>query len=412
MILTYLSLFVIVPAAAILLIGGYFARKVQQANQTRTWVLVLLGAAILLLVPIVLAAEQITTSMLGLVLFGLIPALEGLLALILLQWRVIYAQWQQDRAVVSVLLGVLLLLIVSTAHGELYYPIALLIPALILALAWTFLSRFKLGLVFGLSGLTFLFQMLVACGVIGGRPVFDLDALRVAYMLMMAAWAMLALMLPALLIYRGWMIKESQGKSQAYISFILAGLLVLGGAAIVFRNGVMINATARGVEDHLPFGEILVSVLAGMVLIVLLKGKGKIIGWVYLIAVPVIIVVAYSAGWLVQPQAITQARADRIRQAVEAYHQQTGAYPSELGELTPDYMTFILGPLTGRSQVWCYQGHQSYYRLGYVFIQRYYQPTLFEPYYAIKIHSSAGEIPAGSWMCDQELEQAHLTGGL
>ena len=410
--LTYLSLIVIVPAGVILLIGGYYSGRALQANQTRLWVFVLLGATILLLVPIVLAAEQITTSMLGLVLFGLIPALEGLLALTLLQWRVIYAQWLQDKALISILLGVLLLLVIGTARGEQYYPIALLVPALILALAWTFLARFKLGLVIGLSTLTIIFQILVASGVIGGRPVFDPEALRVVYMLMIAAWSLLSLMLPAFLIYRGWTIRDTPEKRQAFVCYVLAALLVLGGAAIVFRNGVMINATARAVEDHLPFGEILVSVLVGMVLIVLLKGNGKIIGWVYLISVPVIIVVAYSAGWLVQPQAITEARAERIRQAVEAYQQQTGAYPSELGDLTPEYITFILGPLTGRSQVWCYQGDQSYYRLGYVFIQRYYQPTLFEPYYAIKIHSSAGEIPSGSWMCDQELEQAHMTGGL
>ena len=46
---------------------------------------------------------------------------------------------------------------------------------------------------------------------------------------------------------------------------------------------------------------------------------------------------------------------ERIEGAVELYHQETGAYPASLADLTPGYMPFILGPLTGRGLVWCYQ---------------------------------------------------------
>jgi len=43
------------------------------------------------------------------------------------------------------------------------------------------------------------------------------------------------------------------------------------------------------------------------------------------------------------------------------------------------------GPGGERGQVWRYQGGSDYYRLGYVFIQRYYEPTLFKPFVEIRV---------------------------
>jgi hypothetical protein len=50
--------------------------------------------------------------------------------------------------------------------------------------------------------------------------------------------------------------------------------------------------------------------------------------------------------------------------------------------------------------------------LGYVLTQRYYGPTFPDPYSAILIHASAGDVPESGWMCDQELELAKQTRGL
>jgi hypothetical protein len=65
-----------------------------------------------------------------------------------------------------------------------------------------------------------------------------------------------------------------------------------------------------------------------------------------------------------------------------------------------------------RGQVWRYQGGAYYYWLGYVFIQRYYEPTLFRPFVEIRVYSSAGRLPDSGWMCDDELLRGRATRGL
>jgi len=70
------------------------------------------------------------------------------------------------------------------------------------------------------------------------------------------------------------------------------------------------------------------------------------------------------------------------------------------------------GPGGEFGQVWCYQGESAYYRLGYVLIQRYYEPTLFRPLVEIRVYSSAGQPPDSGWMCDDELLRGEATRGL
>jgi hypothetical protein len=409
---TYLSLIIIIPAVLVLFAGGVMTIHEKPVEPSRRWIIVLLSAAILILIPINLAIEEITTNRIGLFLILLIPTLVGLLALILIQRRAIYAQWWEDKRLISALLVALLLLIVLTIRVEIYYPLVLIVPAAFLALIWSLLLRFELGILFGLSSLVLIGQILEAVGLIGGRRMFAAIEFEWVLIPLIFSWYILSLILPAVLIYRGLTTKDSNNSRLASICFILAGLLILVELATTARHGVMVNATGHAAEDHLPFGEMLIAVLTGMVLLVALAGKRRLIGLAFIVLIPIMIASAYAAGWLVDPQAVTVARADRITAAVKAYHLQTGEYPSELDDLTPDYMPFILGPLTGRAQVWCYQGEREFYRLGYVFIQRYYGPTFPDPYSEILIHAFAGDIPEGGWMCDQELEQAKQTRGL
>jgi len=121
-------------------------------------------------------------------------------------------------------------------------------------------------------------------------------------------------------------------------------------------------------------------------------------------------------GWLFEPQTITTARAMDLHKAIEDYHQDTGQYPPDLNALFPDYQLFLLGPLTGRGQVWCYQSGADYYRLGYVLFERYHpyndDTPFYEPYYEIKVPAATGQPPGPAWMCDTELERYKVHGGL
>ena len=101
---------------------------------------------------------------------------------------------------------------------------------------------------------------------------------------------------------------------------------------------------------------------------------------------------------------------------IEQYKQDNGQYPPGLESLTPDYTAWILGPLTGRGQVWCYQSGADFYRLGYALFQRYYDwgdgTPFYEPYYAIEVPAAAGQPPPTDWMCTVELDKLKEHGGL
>jgi len=255
-------------------------------------------------------------------------------------------------------------------------------------------------------------QISQAVGLLGGRLYGVPEWLKIVSGLAGMLMVVFALLLAAILIYRAMDEKRPVDKTRRIIYLSLSVLLLLGLAATVVRHGVMVKATAHAAEDHMPFGQVALAVILGMVLTALLVGRSRRVGLAFAILVPVLIVVSYAAGFLFEPQAVTAARAERIEGAVELYHQETGAYPASLADLIPGYMPFVLGPLTGRDQVWCYQGGSDYYRLGYVFIQRYYEPTLFRPFVEIRVYSSAGQPPDSGWMCDDELLRGEATRGL
>ena len=156
--------------------------------------------------------------------------------------------------------------------------------------------------------------------------------------------------------------------------------------------------------------------IIGLVLVLSLKDKARLGGIAFLIISSIVIIGSYILGWVFEPKAITNARAMEIQQAIEEYHQNTGEYPPDLKALSPSYLPILLGPLTGRGQVWCYQSGQDYYRLGYVLFERYHQyndgTPFYEPYYEIKVPAASGRSPESTWMCDTELERYKIHGGL
>jgi hypothetical protein len=135
-----------------------------------------------------------------------------------------------------------------------------------------------------------------------------------------------------------------------------------------------------------------------------------------MILIPIVVASSYTIGLQLEPQAITVARANRLGQAIEDYYINVGEYPANLEDLTPSHLLFIFGPLTGRGQAWCYQSGPDFYRLGYIFFQRYYEypdnTPFWEPYYEIKIPHAAGQLPAGEWICNEELRLYRQHGGL
>jgi len=135
----------------------------------------------------------------------------------------------------------------------------------------------------------------------------------------------------------------------------------------------------------LPF-PILVMLFCSAFLFSLLPGKAKLAGFSYLLLIPVLIAVATRAQRVGFRQ-LTEARAERATQAIEAYYAQEGRYPQNLQQLTPRYAISLPGPVIIYGQGWCYQGGIDYYRLGYLDREHWSSPILFGRVYSHKGHS-------------------------
>jgi len=95
---------------------------------------------------------------------------------------------------------------------------------------------------------------------------------------------------------------------------------------------------------------------------------------------------------------VTEERAQHIQDAIESFHAKTSWYPLDLSELTPREMLRIPRPMIVPGQNWCYQGGPNYFRLGLV-----YREHWSSPYFSVRVYASAGNIPDGSWECDERL---------
>ena len=110
---------------------------------------------------------------------------------------------------------------------------------------------------------------------------------------------------------------------------------------------------------------------------------------------------ALSWGWNVSAFKLTEVRAARVDQAIADYYQDNQLYPADLTQLTPRYLLYLPPPVVVRRGSWCYQGGADFYRLGYVSGNF----TYFEADFLAETFAQAGAVPAGSWNCDDQVEQ-------
>jgi hypothetical protein len=403
-----------IPSIIVFAAGQWYITR--KGDRARNWVLIWLVCAILLAMPFAIFSPRFFSSASGLVLLLVIPALIGLQALLLIHWRDVYLLWRDRPVLVSILVGALVLILASTALGDPRLTAVLVLPALAISVVWGVGTRLGMGGLAVSGVLIALILIIDVLGMLGNHFVYNLPWLRSAYILISGLVSLLAVFVAALCLKRYLdEAPDSEGrKSGLYL--VLAVVLVLCVGAVTLRHGVLVRATSRAAEDHLPFAVIAAGVAAGLLLALTATGVLRRAGIAFMILVPAVLAISYIVGLQFDPQAITAARANRLGQAIENYFWETGEYPGDLGELTPSPLLFISGPLTGRGQVWCYQSGPGFYRLGYVFFQRYYEypdgTPFFEPYYEIKVPYAAGQPPVGEWMCDEELQRYKQHGGL
>ena len=414
--ISFSMLLAAIPSILVLVAGQWYITKKGSQNRKHTWVLVWLVCAILLAIPFALFSAAFFTSAPGLILFLVIPVLVGLQALLLIHWREVYFLWCEQKILVSILVMTLIAVLASTALGDPWLAVLLIGPALVITAVWAVGTRLGMGSLAIIGVLIALILTIDALGILGNHFIYTQPWLRSLYTFVSGLGSLLAVIVAALCLKRYLEEPPSGERRKSALYLILVVVLVLCVGAVTLRHGVLVRATGRAAEDHLPIAAIAAGVIAGLLLALPASGKIRRAGIAFMILIPVVIAFSYTVGLQFKPQAITAARANQLGRAIERYFQETGAYPTNLRDLAPSHLPIISGPLTGRGQVWCYQSGPSYYRLGYIFFQRYYEYPddipFWEPYYEIKVPYAAGHPPAGEWMCDEELQLYKQHGGL
>jgi hypothetical protein len=106
----------------------------------------------------------------------------------------------------------------------------------------------------------------------------------------------------------------------------------------------------------------------------------------------------YIAAQLVEFRQLTDNRADRVSQAIEAYYAREGHYPDELSQLTPRYLLSVRHPVVIYPQEWCFESGADYYALGYVNRDHWSDPRLYANITAI-----SGAVPQDVDLCKTEI---------
>jgi hypothetical protein len=140
------------------------------------------------------------------------------------------------------------------------------------------------------------------------------------------------------------------------------------------------------------------ALLSGVTLSITLSGRTKLAGFLYSLLIPALIIAASTRAQRVDFRQLTEERAGRTSQAIEAYYAREGRYPHDLRQLIPWYIFSLPGPVIIYGQDWCYDGGQDYYRLGYVDREHWSDPLL-----SGQIYKTQGEAPDLPGICDEEI---------
>ncbi len=98
---------------------------------------------------------------------------------------------------------------------------------------------------------------------------------------------------------------------------------------------------------------------------------------------------------------VTEGRAAQINQAVLHFYSQNQRYPTSLAELEPGFIWQVPAPITSNGGGWCYDGDDSYYRLGYFDNYQYTFPDQIK----LKVYAQAGKVPAQPSPCQLALDK-------
>lgn len=394
--MTQLSQIGILPALLIALGGLLVLRSAEPEKAQQRFLRYLLLVGSLLLLALLISIQmtplqdnrpfwQVSTVMM--------PAIIAVLALILL-----HAKQLKTTSRATQLWALLLLLGLAGLIAYWRFPMDLaysILPGVVLlVLGWKVGRRFRRTAVL-LAILLFL--VLLGLNLIQTIPASDLPPLPRWAQFIVAPVIFgapsLLVVTAAVLITNG--LQYEWGKRLFLLISLAVGLLGYL-AYSTFWSSVW-DQTSDGLGGlFLSSSSSVVAVGAGMVMAIKLTGWQRVVGLLFAIVTPLLLLLSFEWGWQVSYHELTESRAERITQALASYHQREGTYPQTLDGLTPRDLLYLPQPVEIQGETWCYQGGTNFYRLGAFYREFFSMPV------ELHVYATEGE-PDSEWACAGEL---------
>jgi len=184
----------------------------------------------------------------------------------------------------------------------------------------------------------------------------------------------------------------------AVAGFILSGLLILKTLHNLYWL-IAWDATYDPLGYIWIVVPILIAFFSGIWLLIKLHKQAVWVGLGYLLLVPGMLIAVSTRAQRVDFRQLTEARAGKVSQRIEAYYAREGRYPQELRQVKPWYAGSLPGPFIMFGQDWCYLAGEDYYQLGYVYREHWSSPELIR-----RLYRSGGEPPESEAICADEIE--------
>jgi hypothetical protein len=407
-------LYIIIPAGLIIATDALIRKRSEQDAVGRraflflAWTGVSLVSTMMILYWLILPMGYGIPNLLA-------PVLAGVIALTLLRLQDWNKLHDRERTILLSIFGLLAVLIaVQFVIGRIkgdsrgletqLLGLSVLTASVLLAVIWS--AGKNRPVLFGIIALLYMLVFNILEG--GSLPFFDgtpkiwLSILTVAVYLVLPGLVIAASMV---LVSSTFNPLERQGEvsvlSWKMVTVrLLFTVLLLG---LFFYTIVWLciwDGTDDGIRGFFILMWSMLSAIAGGMIIILTST-----GWRRWMGILTAILVIGLVRWAItipgdqyRPYDITEMRGAQIKDALERYHAKTRLYPFHLSNLVPRELWRIPLPMIMPDEEWCYQGGSNFYRLGAI-----YREHWSSPYLSIKIYATAGDVPEGSWVCDEKL---------
>jgi MFS family permease len=387
----------ILPALVLTLGGLLVMRSDEEEKAQRRLLLYLLVVGNLLLLALFIAIQMTPprdNRPYWQVSAVLMPTVIGVLALILLHGKHLATMSRGAQLLAPLLALALAGMVIAYWHTRFDMLAYSILPGvLVLALGWAVGRRFQKTAVFAAVLLLLaLFGLNMLSNAPAGAPSPPPPWLTIPLSIGFVALPGMLVVIAAVLLTNS--LQSHDGKPTLLPMLLALGLLGYLAYSIFWAS--VWSQTSDGLEGALPWPAALVAVGAGMVIAVALNGWRRGAGLLFAVLVPLLLYQAFEQGWRVSYHDITDARAERIVQALTDYHQREGVYPPTLDALTPRYLLRVPQPVELRGETWCYQGGDDFYQLAIFFREFFSMPV------ELQVYATVGE-PDGAWACEEQL---------